>query len=524
MRRSLLAALTGSFPLSLGAVDLVLGHFEYQLDFVLSEEGEASEGWKSSISYDLDGSFADDDGIVRLDTEGVRLVAAPSTRVVVANPPPQFGSPNEPLWILSQNNIPGELFLGWRAVYQQGLFQVRVGDNYTPSPLGSIGSSLLEVTGTGPQRGGDFAMWTSSGFGTLEFHYNTTDGLDGGDRLSPIPAGGHSHYNWGFTKPGTYEVRFRNEGKLNPQFGGELTTSDTALHFVIPHEGFLVGQAKWRLGSGSGNAVPASIYDAAMQVDFAVNQIALLTVENQFRMKLAGTGDLSLGQVGLADVEDLEFPGEGPVDLELLDQTGPGNVLLEQEGEDSIFSFAESGIYRVKLMARQGGVRGRPFQLTFLVNLPADYSYEDWADNFERTHGLSAGALSDETSDYDEDGNGNGLEFLLFWHGFDPVVQDFHLMPRPKFVDGQAEITFLRDLHKDDFSKTPLELAAAFSPDLQDPWKAWRRLFSEGNADGFYEDGAELGNEISVVMRRKLVVPEAHENFGFFRFEQRSRN
>jgi surface-anchored protein len=510
---------------SLGAVDLVLGHFEYQIDYTVPVAGSMNDGWRSSISYDPDGSFADDEGVVRMPLENVRLLAAPSTRLVSSGPLPAFGiGANEPLWIFSQNNIPGQLFLGWRAIYPQGIFQAKIGGNYSPSPLGAIEASLLEVAGSGPERGGDFFMWTSSGFGSLEFHYNTSDGITSADVLSPIPSGSHSHYNWGFTHPGTYEVRFRNEAKFNPgqPFANQVTESEAILSFVVPHEGVLTGTGQWRLGAGASGAPSASVYDPAGEVDYAVDQVVLITDGREFAMRPAEAA--SVGQVGLTGVGEIEFPGEGLVSLSLRSHSGPGNVVMSQEGEETRFEFGSDGIYRVRLQAEQGGLVGVPFTLTFLVDLDADYSYADWADSFERTHGLAAGTLSDHTADEDRDGASNGLEFLLFWHGLDPAVSDCGRLPKPRYVDGRAEIEFLRDLRKDDFATSSLELAAAYSAKLQAPWRPWRRLFAEGAADGFYEDGAERGNETSVVMRRKLVVPEASANFGFFRFEQRLRN
>ncbi len=505
------------------AVDLVLGHFEYQIDYALAE-GDADEGWKTWVSYDLDGSFADNEGVERLPLDSVRLLAAPSTRIVPSTAPENFGTSNEPLWILSQNNVPGELFLGWRAIYSQGLFQAKVGSVYSPSQLGSIESSLVEVTGTGPERGGDFAMWTTAGLGRLIFHFNTSDGISSDDLLTPVPAGSHSHYNWGFTQPGTYSVRFRNEGRLNPQFGGSQTQSEALLNFVVPHDGFLTGEGQWRLGDGANEVPSVGIYDSERQVDYAADQVALIARERQFEMSLADATAASLGRVGLASVDEIHFPGNEPITVSLLEQFGPGDVSMSLSENRHVFSFAADGIYRLRFQANQGGLVGTPFTLTFLVNLPIDYSYEDWAGSFERTHELEAGLLTDSLSDFDQDGLSNGLEFLLFWHGFDPVTVDAHLMPRPRFVNGRAEFEFLRDLHKDDFSSTPLELAVSFSPDLATPWKPWRRLFSEGAPDEFYEDGNERGNETSCVMRRRLVVPEATENFGFFRFEQRLRN
>ena len=505
------------------AVDLILGHFEYQVDYGLNPE-DPDQGWATSISYDLDGSFADSEGIVRLGLSDVRLLAAPSTGVVTANPPTGFGTANEKLWALSQNNISGQLFLGWRAIYPQGLFQANVNGNYTPNPLGSISSQLLSVTGTGPQRSGDFAMWTSSGFGSLEFHFNSSDGIDSADLLNPLPAGAHSHYNWGFTKPGTYAVTFRNEGRLNPQHGGAQTSSEATLNFVVPHDGILRGEGHWRLGDGRENSPQVALLDRQNQVDYAADQVVLITNDGRFNVSLADSNEASLGLVGLSEVDPITFPNDETITIELLAASGPGPVSLSNDQGFSLFEFEASGIYRVTLRARQGEMIGEPFVLTFLHELEADYSYEAWAESFERTHQLPTGSLTDPTADHDHDCLSNGLEFLLFWHGLDPAKQDSHLLPKPRFVDGQAQIEFLRDLKKDDFSTTSLELAAAYSEDLQAPWKPWRRLFSEGTADGFYEDGAELGNETSAIMRRRLVVPEASPNFGFFRFEQRSRN
>ena len=149
-----LLGLAGVFS-SVGAVDLILGHFEYQLDYELPENGPADGGWQTSISYDLDGSFADNEGVVRLDTDGVRLLAAPSSRIELTNPFPPFGlEEGNSLWLLSQNNIQGELFL-LASNLRAGPVQTNVGER--SSPLGSIGTSAVSVTGTGPQRGGEFA-------------------------------------------------------------------------------------------------------------------------------------------------------------------------------------------------------------------------------------------------------------------------------------------------------------------------------------------------------------------------------
>ncbi len=507
------------------AVDLVLGHFECQIDYEVTP-GDPDAGWAASVSYDEDGSFADNEGINRLPIDDVRLLAAPSTRGTLAPSLSAIGTPGEPVWILSQNNIPGQLFLGWRAVFEQGVFQAKVGNFYNPSALGSIESSLVSVTGTGTDRGGNFAMWTSSGFGSLEFHFNSSDGIGADDVLGPIPAGSHSHYNWGFTQPGTYQVSFRSQGRLNPQFGGQDTEFVQTLNFVVPHDGVLRGSASWRLGAGGAGQPSAAIYDSELQVDYACDQVLLIAEEGEMRFQQVGAETVALGRVGLSAEADFEFVEQsGVVEVELVKAVGPGAVSLSVIDGEEVFSFGVDGIYRLHLRARKGsGEFGESFVVTTLVGLEADYDYAQWADSFERTHQLPSGALASRTADFDGDGVGNGLEFLLFWHGFDPAVSDGELMPLPRCVDGRAEIEFLRDLHKDDFANTPLELAAAYSPDLVTPWQEWRRLFAEGVPDGFFEDGAERGNETSTIMRRRLVVPDASPERAFFRFEQRARN
>ena len=89
------------------------------------------------------------------------------------------------VWVLSQNNLAGLPFLGF-------------GTEDLPQGSGNTVFSLLGVSGPG-----NFSLWTA-GFG-FSVKWDSVDGFGADDAFS-LPAGSHSHYNWGFTAPGVYYV------------------------------------------------------------------------------------------------------------------------------------------------------------------------------------------------------------------------------------------------------------------------------------------------------------------------------
>lgn len=523
------------------AVDLVVGHFEMQIDYA-NTPGAPDLGWRASVSYDEDGNFNDAVGLTRLDPDTVNFILPPATRTILPANTPVLGPAGSPLWILPQNQIPGQLFLGWRAIYQPGLFQARVGGNYTPSPLGSISSELVSVTGSGVDRGGHFLMWTSTGFG-LDVHFSTRDGIGQNDLLEPIPAGSHSHYFWGCSQPGSYAVTFRYFGRLNPNFGGHDTSSEQTYHFKVPFPGFL-DHAAATLHLGSDLQQPAALFDPALNVEYAPNRAPILAREIPdgdaifpfaTRLTLRADAPPAPARVGLAGSQAVAFPPGTPINgngFEILGVDGPGTLdLIPETSGTTLFAFSEPGIYRVHLRS-SASKKSPPVTLIFLAELSPDYPYSTWAESFEKQHGLAPGALANPHADFDRDGVPDGIEFQLFWHGFDPARPDAHLLPKPEFRDGAARLRFLRDLHKDNLSgidsgksdSTPLSLSAAYSPNLNAPWQFWLPIRSNGVPDGFYETGAEIASEIGPVLDRELVVPHASPNRAFFRWELRAQN
>jgi surface-anchored protein len=92
---------------------------------------------------------------------------------------------------------------------------------------------LISVEGTGPERGGHFAMWYTEGLGQLIWIFNTRDGIDENDRFGDLRAGFHGHYNTAFTQPGRYEVTVEFYGDLREAHGGGRTAHRATWTFLV---------------------------------------------------------------------------------------------------------------------------------------------------------------------------------------------------------------------------------------------------------------------------------------------------
>ena len=69
---------------------------------------------------------------------------------------------------------------------------------------GIVSLTLLNFTGPG-----EFRLWQDDGFGGANDFVNT----DGGALSFQLAAGSHTHYNWGFTELGTYELEWGISGE-----------------------------------------------------------------------------------------------------------------------------------------------------------------------------------------------------------------------------------------------------------------------------------------------------------------------
>jgi surface-anchored protein len=99
------------------------------------------------------------------------------------------------LWFLPQSQDASKPFLGIGS------------EELDPADwTGSLSITLDSVSGPG-----QFSVWQNGTFGDPSVRMSTVDGISGADQIL-LSAGGHAHYNVGFTAPGLYEVTFTASG------------------------------------------------------------------------------------------------------------------------------------------------------------------------------------------------------------------------------------------------------------------------------------------------------------------------
>ncbi|RYD62276.1 MAG: hypothetical protein EOP83_15020, partial [Verrucomicrobiaceae bacterium] len=503
---------------------------------------------------DEDDDFSTGAGVVRLDPERTVILAAPRTAATVPSPAGvfgRFGPSGTPLWVLTQNQLTGTPYLGVRTTMPTGIFQARVGNNYSPSSQGSISLRLVSVEGTGVDAGGKFATWKTESFGSTVFSFDTTDGIGSGDEIPTIPVSSHTHYNWAFTKPGLYRVTVEAKGKLMPAHANVLTSAQKTFLFAVPFSSRIASGGELRIVAGESGSPRMLAADPANGVAYLPDRAMIETAPAteasaalpgaQWQTSLALSSIASALPNGVGIDPAVASSGLDPANWtglawNVTGVRGPGSFTLIESGSavgsslslpagstrNVVAAFTATGLYRVTgtLSGARNGTPfvTEPFTLVFGAGLGADFGYAAWQASFEQAAGLPAGTLSSPEADDDRDGLANGVEFAFFWHGLDPTRSDAHLMPLPSpGVDGSAGISFLRDTYKDPLDESSWEIRGSHSSDLA-TWKI-RSSRVPGFPLGLFETGAEGGNAWARILHRRLRVLPGPQPRCFFRFD-----
>lgn len=144
-----------------------------------------------------------------------------------------LGSVGAPFWVLpevlaNEGQEDEILWLGFGSPdMQRDIFTGGLGNR------GRLSLRLLTVSGSGVEAGGRFVLYQSD-FPRPRILFSYIDGQVGGDQMPEgIVANFHAHYNWAFTQPGTYHVRFEVSGQLVPTLGGSRVATEVMFSFVV---------------------------------------------------------------------------------------------------------------------------------------------------------------------------------------------------------------------------------------------------------------------------------------------------
>ena len=135
---------------------------------------------------------------------------------------------SEPLYLLTSTQRPGLLYLGFGAEHASlDAFQAwNPGD---PARAVNSNGKWLQVLLTGCRGPGQFSVYTVVG-GQPRIWMATSDGISPSNTADSlyVPEGGHAHYNFAFSKAGTYQL----EIKIRAMQGGQFVDSSGTLMFT----------------------------------------------------------------------------------------------------------------------------------------------------------------------------------------------------------------------------------------------------------------------------------------------------
>jgi len=137
------------------------------------------------------------------------------------------------VWILPQTQRSGVLYLGISAegTNPSSLGKYLETDSRVGATLQWIRLDLVSVTGPG-----NFSLYQNDGGGNPVVWMDTADGISSEDAAF-IGAGGHVHFNWGFTAKGIYEVDIRASSYTADNKNSPTSSGTVRLFFSVDPPG-----------------------------------------------------------------------------------------------------------------------------------------------------------------------------------------------------------------------------------------------------------------------------------------------
>jgi surface-anchored protein len=159
----------------------------------------------------------DSDRGIQYTPEEVIFKVPEAARLTLPTDLPPLGVAGAPLWVLPATQDPELLYVGFS------------GDGVPQAVFdGPIDVRLLSVVGAG-----EFFLWQTGGTGTLDFQFDTSNGIDEGDQAALHP-GGHSHHHWGFSSNGVVRVTLQANGWQLGAITNETSLATTFTFHVLP--------------------------------------------------------------------------------------------------------------------------------------------------------------------------------------------------------------------------------------------------------------------------------------------------
>jgi surface-anchored protein len=206
-------------------------HADLQLEYV--------NGQLAGSIYPNDGKVERNEGLLYDGPQGTTSVTRPAGS--------QWDflgvAAGESIYLWPQNQSPGRIDLGFgsdKGTIPSGTFasyfesdprvnntarwnKITLSDiRFTPDPLDSA------------THAAHFSLWQSRSDGSTTVWMASSDGISSSDATWLIE-GGHSHFNWGFTRRGYYQIDFLYSGYLN---NGQMTYVESApltYHFGVEY-------------------------------------------------------------------------------------------------------------------------------------------------------------------------------------------------------------------------------------------------------------------------------------------------